>query len=69
MTSETKQIKCNFCGRSTDEVDDIIAGGPESVYICGICVDACVRIINDNRNRHAVTQIHNAAFNELYGTD
>jgi ATP-dependent Clp protease ATP-binding subunit ClpX len=42
----TKQIKCSFCGRESNEVSSLIAG--PDVYICDICVKASVDIIKNN---------------------
>ncbi len=42
----SKQIKCSFCGRSSQEVGSLIAG--PDVYICDICVGSSVDIIRNN---------------------
>ncbi len=39
------RLRCSFCGRDEDEVTYLLAGGAQSVYICGDCVDICVDII------------------------
>jgi hypothetical protein len=39
------EIKCNFCGKSQNEVMIIIAG--PTVYICDECVSICVEIIDE----------------------
>ena len=39
---------CSFCGKSEDEVDQIIAG-PSGTCICDACVDLCVRVFEDDR--------------------
>jgi|YelNatPaOPRAMG01_1025707.scaffolds.fasta_scaffold27156_2 ATP-dependent Clp protease ATP-binding subunit ClpX len=38
-------LRCSFCGRDENEVAFLLAGGAQSVYICGDCVDICVDII------------------------
>ena len=39
-------VYCSFCGRSQDEVEQLIAG--PTVYICDACVSLCVEIQEDN---------------------
>jgi len=49
MSQKPKQgekITCSFCGRSSDEVNSIIAG--PDVYICDLCVSSSVDIIRNN---------------------
>jgi ATP-dependent Clp protease ATP-binding subunit ClpX len=49
MTQKPKQgekIICSFCGRSSEEVNSIIAG--PDVYICDLCVSSSVDIIRNN---------------------
>jgi len=49
MTQKPKQgdkIICSFCGRSSEEVNSIIAG--PDVYICDLCVGSSVDIIRNN---------------------
>ena len=50
-------LKCNFCGKSTEEVSLIIAG--PNVYICDECVDLCVEIIEDVRKTAEVLRFDN----------
>ena len=44
--SNSKNIRCSFCGKSQDEVDRIIAG--PGVYICSDCVKICSNIVEDD---------------------
>lgn len=37
-------FRCSFCGRSRDEVEELIAG-PHGVFICNQCVQACSEMI------------------------
>jgi ATP-dependent Clp protease ATP-binding subunit ClpX len=49
MSQKPKQgdkITCSFCGRSSEEVNSIIAG--PDVYICDLCVSSSVDIIRNN---------------------
>lgn len=42
-------LRCSFCGKTSDEVTYLLAGGSGTVYICGGCVDICVGIIKQTR--------------------
>ncbi len=44
-TQGTRQLRrCSFCGRTEQQVNFLIPG-PNGVYICDICIDACNQII------------------------
>src|SRR5215469_11271553 len=43
------QVFCSFCGKSDRDVDRML-GGP-GVYICGRCVDACVKILKPHEGK------------------
>ena len=43
------KLACSFCGRSEDEVTNLVAGA--HAYICDACVDKCGAIIAAERNR------------------
>ena len=38
-------MRCSFCGKTRDEVEQLIAG--PGVFICNECVDLCERVINE----------------------
>jgi ATP-dependent Clp protease ATP-binding subunit ClpX len=40
---------CSFCGKSQHEVRKLIAG--PKVFICDGCVDLCVEIIREERQK------------------
>ncbi|MBE2279258.1 MAG: ATP-dependent Clp protease ATP-binding subunit ClpX [Ignavibacteriaceae bacterium] len=42
----TKNVKCSFCGRDSNEVSSLIAG--QDVYICDICIGNSVEILKSN---------------------
>jgi ATP-dependent Clp protease ATP-binding subunit ClpX len=44
------EVKCSFCGKSRSQVDKLIQG-PDGVYICDECVDACSDIIFEAQGR------------------
>ena len=47
MTSKNiEKIRCNFCGKTQDQVRKLIAG-PGGAYICDECVDICAEIIEE----------------------
>ncbi|MCX7714879.1 MAG: ATP-dependent Clp protease ATP-binding subunit ClpX [Clostridia bacterium] len=41
---DKKQMRCSFCGKSEDQVMQILSG--PGVYICNECVDLCVKMIS-----------------------
>lgn len=41
----TENLSCSFCGKSSDEVQRIVAG--PGVYICNECVDLCKDIMDE----------------------
>lgn len=43
--SDSKNIKCSFCGKSEEQVRRLVAG--PGVYICDECVELCFDIIDD----------------------
>ncbi len=44
-TQGTRQLRrCSFCGRTEQQVNFLIPG-PNGVYICDVCIDACNQII------------------------
>lgn len=45
MKNSEKLLTCNFCGKSRNQVDKLIAG--PDCYICNECVDISYRIINE----------------------
>ncbi|MBD3422302.1 MAG: ATP-dependent Clp protease ATP-binding subunit ClpX [Chitinivibrionales bacterium] len=46
--SKYSQIKCSFCGKSTDMVEKMITG--PSVHICSECVDMCNDILREDKS-------------------
>ncbi len=45
-TYQEKEITCSFCGKSSHDVNRIIAG-PNDVFICNECVNLCQEIIDE----------------------
>ena len=41
---------CSFCGRSSTQVERLIAG-PPSIFICNECVDVCATLLRDHHKR------------------
>lgn len=38
---------CDFCGKSRDQVDNLMLGGPDrGVAICNECVEICIEVFN-----------------------
>lgn len=46
MTFSSVKHHCNFCNRSHDEVERLIAG-PEHIYICNYCVELCHNLLKE----------------------
>ena len=42
--NEDSQLKCSFCGKSEDEVNQLIAG--PGVYICDECIEFCSSLLD-----------------------
>lgn len=47
--SDTRNLRCSFCGKSQSEVKKLIAG--PMVYICDECIDLCNEIIVEEWNQ------------------
>lgn len=48
---------CSFCGRPRERVEKLIAG-PNGVYICDICVDACNEVLNEDDAKNEQTSVN-----------
>ena len=55
MTTDKKDIKCSFCGKTAEDGVRIIAG-PEGIYICEDCVELCYEILNDIDNDNSLKE-------------
>lgn len=45
------EIHCSFCDKTQKEVEYLIAG-PRKLFICGSCIDECIKIKKENRINH-----------------
>ncbi|MCS7262441.1 MAG: ATP-dependent Clp protease ATP-binding subunit ClpX [Aquificaceae bacterium] len=50
MARKKQETQCSFCGRSQHEVFMLIAG-PNDVFICDRCVEACSSVIKDHKKQ------------------
>jgi len=41
--------RCSFCSKSADDVQILIAGPTENLFICDECVHVCVDVVADDR--------------------
>ena len=56
MAEKTKNnVVCSFCGKSQDEVMQLIAG-PAGVFICDQCVDVCYSLIDAENEDLSLSQ-------------
>ncbi len=46
MSFSPVKHRCNFCNRTHDEVERLIAG-PEHIYICNYCVELCHNLLQE----------------------
>jgi ATP-dependent Clp protease ATP-binding subunit ClpX len=46
LAIDTKNLSCNFCGKSRSAVRSLIAG--ETSYICNECIELCVKVLNED---------------------
>ncbi len=46
MSFSPAKHRCNFCNRTHDEVERLIAG-PEQIYICNFCVELCHNLLKE----------------------
>lgn len=44
---DQKEVRCSFCGKTSDQVERIIAGS--DAYICNECVDLCGEILDQEK--------------------
>lgn len=44
---DQKEVRCSFCGKTSDQVDRIIAGS--NAYICNECIDLCSEILDQEK--------------------
>ena len=42
---DNNKLSCTFCGKGQEDVRKLIAG--PSVYICDVCVDLCIVMIEE----------------------
>lgn len=47
--------RCNFCNRTHDEVERLIAG-PEQIYICNFCVELCHNLLQEEEGDELETE-------------
>jgi len=45
-----KEIRCSFCGRTADEVDQMLAW-PNGLYICNYCVEDAHKLLDANKKK------------------
>ena len=56
-TDGNEQLLCSFCGKSQRQVKKLIAG--PGVYICDVCIDLCIEIIDEELTAPAHLDLDN----------
>lgn len=56
--TDTKQLKCSFCGKPQEQVRRLVAG--PSVYICDECIVLCQEIIKEELQNNKLKDAPNA---------
>ncbi len=54
-SSRNRNAYCSFCRKSYRDVGPLVEG-PGDVYICGVCVELCQNIIDQEKKRRGVTK-------------
>jgi ATP-dependent protease Clp ATPase subunit len=49
------RLRCSFCGKPPGVVGQLISSGPSlaRAYICEMCVDYCIAVLEDRHRRQA----------------
>lgn len=55
--NDNRKITCSFCGKSQDHVRKLISG-PDNVFICDKCVEACSEIIEEELYTNDSTEVY-----------
>lgn len=55
--NDNRKITCSFCGKSQDHVRKLISG-PDNVFICDKCVEACSEIIEEELYTNDGTEVY-----------
>lgn len=59
-TKPRRNAYCSFCRKSHQEVGPLVEG-PGDVFICGLCVELCLSILDGEKRRRASTAPKSAA--------
>lgn len=63
-TFDDGMIFCSFCGRLRQEVNKLVQG-PDGIFICDECIEACHKIISDDENFSAKDEDQEVSGKEL----
>ena len=63
-TFDDGMIFCSFCGRLRQEVNKLVQG-PDGIFICDECIEACHKIISDDENFSAKDEDQEISGKEL----
>jgi ATP-dependent Clp protease ATP-binding subunit ClpX len=51
MEKLIKEIKCSFCSKTENDVEDLIASGDGDLYICDECINHAHKMVNEAQNK------------------
>lgn len=60
MTPKTR--RCSFCGKNEDEVQHLIEGEGDNVFICNECVNTCNTMLEDTASMEDITATSETAY-------
>ena len=60
MENNEKRICCSFCGKSAEDVRQLVAG--DGIYICDECIETCYEIVNGVNTKRSAKSAKDSSF-------
>lgn len=60
MENNEKRICCSFCGKSAEDVRQLVAG--DGIYICDECIETCYEIVNGVDTKRSAKSAKGSSF-------
>ncbi len=60
MENNEKRICCSFCGKSAEDVRQLVAG--DGIYICDECIETCYEIVNGVDTKRSAKSAKDSSF-------